>query len=358
MKSHFRPAIDALVGYIPGEQPRTNRLIKLNTNENPYPPSPRVAEALKTFPLEYLRRYPDPTADALRDDIAAHWGVRRENVICGNGSMDLLTMIFRAFADPRRPVAMLDPCYSLYPVLAAMQEAPVIRMPLDPVTFELKRPLAELAKGANLVVLTRPNAPTGTSVARGEVERFCAGFDGIVAIDEAYADFADDNCMEFAAKYDNVLVLRTFSKSYSLAGLRLGYAVGSSVLIDGLMKLKDSYNVDMLTQVIGRAAFNDTATLAVHTTAVRKTRSRLTTELEKLGYTVIPSQSNFIFASPADGDGERVFAELRRHAVIVRHFPGKVTGSFVRITVGTDAETDRLLEVLRENFAEARKHGN
>ena len=348
MKSHFRPAIDALAGYTPGEQPKMNRLVKLNTNENPYPPSPRIAEALGAFALEKLHRYPDPTADALRDDIAARCGVKRENVICGNGSDDLLTMIFRSFTDPKRPVAVLDPSYSLYPVLAAMQEAPVIRMPLDPETFELRRPLAELAKGANLVMLTRPNAPTGNSLPRAEVERFCAAFDGIVAIDEAYADFADDNCMEFAAKYDNVLVLRTFSKSYSLAGLRLGFAVGNAALIDGLMKLKDSYNVDMLTQVVGRAAFADTETLAAHTSAIRATKARLVTELEKLGFTIIPSQSNFLFASPADGDGERVFTELRRNAVIVRYFPGKVTGRFIRITVGTDAEIDRLLEVLRE----------
>jgi histidinol-phosphate aminotransferase len=347
MKSYFRTAIDALAGYTPGEQPKMNRLVKLNTNENPYPPSPGIAAALGAFSLENLHRYPDPTADALRDEIAARFGVKRENVICGNGSDDLLTMIFRAFADPELPVAVLEPSYSLYPVLAAMQEAPVIRMPLDPDTFELKRPLAELAKGANLVMLTRPNAPTGNSLPRDEVERFCAGFDGIVAIDEAYADFADDNCMEFAAKYDNVLVLRTFSKSYSLAGLRLGYAVGNAVLIDGLMKLKDSYNVDMLAQIVGRAAFADTETLAAHTSAIRATKERLITELKKLGFTIISSQSNFVFASPADGDGERVFTELRRNAVIVRYFPGKVTGRFIRITVGTDAEIDRLLEVLK-----------
>ena len=349
MKSHFRPAIDALAGYTPGEQPKMNRLVKLNTNENPYPPSPRIAEALKSFSPENLHRYPDPTADALRDDIAARFDVKRENVICGNGSDDLLTMIFRSFTDPKRPVAVLDPSYSLYPVLAAMQESPVIRMPLAPDTFELTRPLAELAKGANLAMLTRPNAPTGNSLPREEVERFCAGFDGIVAIDEAYADFADDNCMEFAKKYDNVLVLRTFSKSYSLAGQRLGYAVGDATLIDGLMKLKDSYNVDMLTQIVGRAAFADTETLAAHTSAIRATKARLAAELEKLGFRIIPSQSNFLFVSPPDGDGERVFAELRRNAVIVRYFKGPVTGRFIRITVGTDAEIDRLLEVLRED---------
>ena len=347
MKSHFRPAIDALAGYTPGEQPKMTNLVKLNTNENPYPPSTRIAEALAGFAMENLHRYPDPTADALRDEIAVRCGVKRENVICGNGSDDLLTMIFRSFTAPDRPVAVLDPSYSLYPVLAAMQEAPVIRMPLDPATFELAGDLADLARGANLAMLTRPNAPTGNSLDRNAVERFCAGFDGVVAIDEAYADFADDNCMEFAAKYDNVLVLRTFSKSYSLAGLRLGYAIGHAALIDGLMKLKDSYNVDMLTQVIGRAAFADTATLQKHTAAIRATKARLNSELAKLGFTLVPSQSNFVFAAPPDGDGRRAFAELRREAVIVRYFPGPVTGRFIRITVGTDAEIDRLLEVLR-----------
>ena len=347
MKSYFRPAIDALAGYTPGEQPKIDNLIKLNTNENPYPPSPQVAAAVAEFMSRNLRRYPDPAADRLRDAVAARYGIKRENVICGNGSDDLLTMIFRAFTAPDRPVAVLDPSYSLYPVLAAMQEAPVIRMPLDPATFELRGRLGELARGANLAMLTRPNAPTGNSLDRAAVEEFCAEFDGIVAIDEAYADFADDNCMEFAAKYDNVLVLRTFSKSYSLAGARLGYAVGHPVLIDGLMKLKDSYNVDMLTQIIGCAAFADEATLNAHVAAIRATRARLAAELKKLGFTVIPSQSNFLFASPPDGDGERAFGELRRAAVIVRYFPGKITGRFIRISVGTDAEIDRLLEVLR-----------
>ncbi|MBQ6352281.1 MAG: histidinol-phosphate transaminase [Lentisphaeria bacterium] len=347
MKSYFRPAIDALAGYTPGEQPKIENLVKLNTNENPYPPSPAVIAAVAGFAAEKLRRYPDPAADGLRDAVAARYGLKRENVICGNGSDDLLTMIFRAFTAPDRPVAVLDPSYSLYPVLAAMQEAPVIRMPLDPATFEPSGRLADLARGANLVMLTRPNAPTGNALGRAEVEAFCAGFDGIVAIDEAYADFADDNCMEFAAKFDNVLVLRTFSKSYSLAGVRLGYAVGHPVLIDGLMKLKDSYNVDMLTQAIGCAAFADEATLNAHVTAIRATRARLAKELGKLGFTVVPSQSNFLFAAPPDGDGARAFGELRRAAVIVRYFPGEVTGRFIRVSIGTDAEIDRLLEVLR-----------
>ena len=347
MKSYFRPAIDAIAGYTPGEQPKIDNLIKLNTNENPYPPSPAVAEALRKLNVERLRRYPDPTADALRDAIAAHWHVKRENVICGNGSDDLLTMIFRAFTSPEKPVAVLDPSYSLYPVLAAMQEAPVIRIPLERDTFELGVDLAQAAKGANLAVLTRPNAPTGNALPRATVENFCRAFDGVVVIDEAYADFAADDCMEFATKFDNVLVMRTFSKSYSLAGVRLGYLVGARELVDGLMKLKDSYNVDMLAQTVGLAAFEDQPTLRRHVAMIRDTRERLADELRKLGFAVVPSQSNFLFASPPDGDAARVFAELRKNAVIVRYFPGEVTGKHIRISVGTDEEIDRLLELVR-----------
>ena len=178
MKSYFRPAIDAIAGYTPGEQPKIDNLVKLNTNENPYPPSPAVAAALRSLDVERLRRYPDPTADALRDAVAKHWKVKRENVICGNGSDDLLTMIFRAFTSPERPVAVLDPSYSLYPVLAAMQEAPVIRIPLARGSFELEADLCQAARGANLAMLTRPNAPTGNAIPRESIEKFCRDFDG------------------------------------------------------------------------------------------------------------------------------------------------------------------------------------
>ncbi len=348
MKSYFRPAIAALAGYTPGEQPKISNLVKLNTNENPYPPSPRVYAALAEFSAGRLDRYPDPTADKLRDAIAERHGVERENVICGNGSDDLLTMLFRAFTAPDRPVAVLEPSYSLYPVLAAMQEAPVIRIPLDPDTFATPDDLVERAAGANLTILTRPNAPTGNSIPREQVAGFCRKFDGVAVIDEAYADFADDNCMDLAAACDNVLVMRTFSKSYSLAGLRIGYAVGHRDLIAGLMKLKDSYNVNMLTQVLALAAFHDRETLRANVAAIRSSRKRLADELERLGFRVIPSQGNFLFASPPDGDGKNAAEKLREAAVIVRYFPGPLTGKFLRITVGTDAEIDRLLEALRE----------
>ncbi len=352
MKSYFRPEIDAMSGYTPGEQPKVANLIKLNTNENPYPPSPRVREALQAADYARLRLYPDPAADALRDAVAAEFKVARENVIAGNGSDDILTMAFRAFTSPSKPVACPDPTYSLYPELAKMQGAPVIRIALDPVDFSLPADLLARAAKANLLVIARPNAPTGNSFDRKLMEKFCREFDGVVMFDEAYADFAEDDCMEFARRFDNVLVSRTFSKSYSLAGLRLGFAVGAAPLIAGLMKLKDSYNLDRLTQALGLAAFLDRPYLRDCCARVKATRKRLAEKLTGLGFEVVPSQTNFLFVAPPDGDGEGLFRKLREQAILVRYFPGPVTGRFVRITIGTPAETDRLLEVAGDLFGE------
>ncbi len=345
---YFRPEIAAMSGYVPGEQPKLDNLVKLNTNENPYPTSPRVAEVLRDFDWRRLRRYPDPLANDLRDRIAAHFAVKRENVIVGNGSDDLLTMLFRAFTSPELPLAMLDPSYSLYPELAAMQGARVIKLPLQGADFALPENLLELAAPANLLIITRPNAPTGTHFPLASVEKICRNFDGIVAIDEAYADFAPDNCVGLAATLPNVVVLRTFSKSYSLAGLRLGYAIADSGVISGLMKLKDSYNVDALAQAIGAAAFDDQENLRANCQAVISERERVREILLSRGFAVPGSGANFLFASPPDGDAKRRFESLRRQAVIVRYFPGEVTGKYLRITIGTPKENDRLLGALEE----------
>lgn len=349
-KSYFRPEIDAMAGYVPGEQPVMENLIKLNTNENPYPPSEKVAQALRGFSAETLRRYPDPMANRLRDAVAARFGAHRDNVIIGNGSDDLLTMIFRAFTSPKLPMAMLYPSYSLYAELAAMQGARVVQLPLEKRTFSLPCDLLERVKNCNLLMLTRPNAPTGTLFPRAAVEKICASFDGIVVIDEAYADFAPDNCMDLALKYANVIVMRTFSKSFSLAGVRLGYAVADETLIAGLMKLKDSYNVDRLAQLVGEAAFADVETLERHCRDVCEGRAFLSDGLKKLGFFVADSAANFLFAAPPDGDGKRCFEELRRRAVIVRYFPGEATGEYVRITVGTAGENRKLLDFLHEIY--------
>ena len=351
-KSYFRAEIDALEGYAPGEQPKFTNLVKLNTNENPWPPSPAVEKAWREMDWKRLNRYPDPCADKLRDAFASANGVKRENVIVGNGSDDLLTMIFRAFTSPELPVAIPEPTYSLYPVLAAMQGAKVIKIALDEEkNFDLPADFLAQAEGANLLIFPRPNAPTGNAFAKEDVRRLCREFNGIVVIDEAYGDFSADNCMEFASLFPNVLVMRTMSKSYGLAGLRLGYAVGAKELIDGLMKLKDSYNVDMISQVIAEAAFSDRAYFNARCEEIKAQRTLLASQLEKLNFKIIPSEANFLFVSPPDGDGERCFKLLRESAVVVRYFPKAAGGKYVRITIGTPDECARLMEILNGVYA-------
>ncbi|MBS1371247.1 MAG: histidinol-phosphate transaminase [Lentisphaeria bacterium] len=351
MRSFFRREIDAMEGYVPGEQPKMNNLCKLNTNENAFPPSPAVKAAIAALDWERLRRYPDPTADALRDKIAGIFGVERRNVIACNGSDDLLTMVFRCFTSPGLPVACLEPTYSLYPELAKMQGARVIPIPLAAESgFALPEDLLEQAAGANLLIITRPNAPTGNSFPLETMREVCRRFDGVVLFDEAYADFADDNCMELAKEFDNVIVSRTFSKSYALAGLRLGFAVGSAKLIEGLFKVKDSYNLDMLTQALGLAAFCDREYLKECCGRIKAIRADFSKRLEELGFKVVPSQTNFLFAAPPDGDGEHCFRALRDRAIIVRYFKGPVTGKYVRITIGTPEEMARVISAVREIY--------
>lgn len=343
-KSYFRPAIDAMTGYVPGEQPKISNLIKINTNENPYPPAPGVFDVIRGFPAEKLRLYPQPAADIVRETIASLHRVEPDMTITGNGSDDILNIAIRCFCGPGLPLACFEPSYSLYPVLARMQEAPVIRIPLA-AGFEMPSDAAAQAAPANLLIVARPNAPTGNAFPMAAVRRLIEDFDGVVLMDEAYADFADDNCMELVREYDNLIVSRTMSKSYSLAGIRFGYAVACRELISGMMKVKDSYNVDMLAQHIVRAALSDQAYLGKTRAAILATRARLERELSKLGFEYVPSQANFLFAAPPDSDGRRFFDVLRENAVIVRYFPGEATGRYVRISVGTDAEIDKVLEV-------------
>ena len=260
-------------------------------------------------------------------------------------------MCFRAFTSPEHPVAVFDPSYSLYPVLAAMQGAPVIKIALDMPNFTYPEDGALRAENANLLVITRPNAPTGTLCPKTLVKKFCREFDGIVLIDEAYGDFAADNCMDLVTEFDNVVVMRTFSKSCSMAGVRLGYAVSNPVIIEGLMKLKDSYNVDMLSQVIGKANYLDKAYRNDCIAAIRRDRDALREALLKLDFEIPESHANFLFAAPPDGDGEACFRYLRENAVLVRYFKGAVTGRYIRITIGTPEENRRVLELLTARYA-------
>ena len=349
-KSYFREEIAAMAGYTPGEQPKVSRLIKLNTNENPYPPSPKAMKVLREFDSTRLHRYPNANADEFCEAVANRFGVDRSMVIAGNGSDDILTICFRAFTSEKLSMACLEPTYSLYKELVKMQNAPMQTIKLNIEDFSLPEDFLEQAKGANLLIITRPNAPTGNSFPLDKVREICEKFDGVVLIDEAYADFTSDNCMELAATLPNVIVSRTMSKSYSLAGLRFAYAVGHPELIKGLYKLKDSYNVDMVAQKVALAAFMDKDYLEKNVKAIKETREKVATALAAMNFQVVPSESNFLFVSPPDEDGERYFTELRKENIICRYFPGEITGKYLRISIGTAEEMAEVLQVTEKIY--------
>ncbi len=341
--SYLRKAVERLAAYVPGEQPRIPNIVKLNTNENPYPPSPRVLEAIQAVTTDELRRYPDPNCTALCQKLAELHGVREHCVFVGNGSDEVLALCTRAFVEHGGTIGYFDTTYSLYPVLADIQESARLPVELGP-EFAWCMPANYRA---SLFFLANPNAPTGMRFPDEEVAEFCARFSGVVVIDEAYVDFADADCMALARTRENVLVARTLSKSYSLAGLRLGYAVGAPVLIDALYKIKDSYNVSAFSQRVGLAAVTDIETMRANTARVKATRERVRAALLTQGHRVWPSQANFLWMQPAGNEAKEVFEGLRRQGIVVRHFPGPKTGMCLRITVGTEIEMDRFLDGLR-----------
>ena len=347
----WRDNIGRMAGYTPGEQPKDRRYIKLNTNENPYPPSPKALAALAAVTGDRLRLYPDPTADSLRELAAERYGLPgRDWVLAGNGSDDLLTIAVRTFVEAGGALAHPEPSYSLYPVLAELQGARAVAVPLD-AEFALPADAAAQAAGCSLFFLARPNAPTGTLFPRAAVEALCRDFPGVVWIDEAYGDFAPDNCLDFPARFPNVVVSRTFSKSYSLAGLRLGLALANPALIGQMLKVKDSYNVNYLTQLVGEAALADRSYLRRRTEEVCCTRDRTAAALAALGCTVCPSATNFLFVKPARTTAAAVFAGLRDNGILVRYFPKGRTGDYLRISVGTNSEMDALITTMQELMA-------
>jgi histidinol-phosphate aminotransferase len=343
----LRKNIDAMAGYTPGEQPgQGDRVIKLNTNENPYPPSPRVLEALQHVTADRLRRYPDPMANRVRDLVAKACGVARENVLCGNGSDELLTLAVRAYVGERQRIAYATPTYSLYPVLAEIQGAKAVEIPtLDDFAAPVKKLLAAKAR---LMILCNPNAPTGVFTPIDVIGQIAERFDGVVIVDEAYADFSADNALRLAAGRPNVLVLRTLSKSYSLAGLRFGYAVGPVPLIRGLEKVKDSYNVDAVSIDLAAAALEDQAWMQINVEKVRAERTRLTSLLAARGFGVTPSEANFVLAAVPNGDGEAWYKGLKSRGILVRWWNLPRLGDKLRITVGTPEENDALLAAIDE----------
>lgn len=331
--------VEALEEYIPGEQPKSKSVVKLNTNENPYPPSPLCAEVLKNFDLDRLRRYCDPDCTELRKALAELNQTTIDRIFVGNGSDEILSIAARCFVENDEAIGSLDPSYSLYKTLAAIRDVP----------------WKGEADGTSLFLLTNPNAPTGEFQEPSRIAEFAKSYPGVVIVDEAYADFARANCMALAtdAANENLIVMRTFSKSYSLAGLRVGYCVGPTKLIRAMYKVKDSYNVDAIAQALAHAAAKDQAWMKGNAAKVIATRKSFSDELTARGWDVLPSESNFVFAKPPAAPGKTVaetarfiFEELRAKNVYVRYFPYPKTCERLRITIGTPEEMSVLLQSL------------
>ena len=340
---YLRPAVAAMHAYVPGEQPEGDRVLKLNTNENPYPPSPKVFDALGSLSADDLRRYPQPTARKLRAAIAALHQVDPAQVFVGNGSDEVLALMTRAFAPAGGRVGFLSPSYSLYPVLAEIAELQTVTWPLaEDFTWAVPASL-----DVDLFFLTQPNAPTSLALPLAEVRNAARACRGVFVVDEAYADFAEETAVALLAEFPNVMISRSFSKSYSLAGLRVGYALGPAPLIAALDTIKDSYNLDVLAQRMALAAVEDQAWMLQNVTAVRGTRAAVAQALTRRGFAVLPSQTNFVFARVSEGQSAAaIYAALRDRQVFVRYFPGPATGDWLRITIGTDAQMDRFLAEL------------
>lgn len=343
MRPLVRECVRKMSAYTPGEQPSDLRAVKLNTNENPYPPSPAVMRALREIGPDMLRRYPDPDCKRLRARIAVLHRCRPEQVFIGNGSDEILALCSRAFVEDGGRIAYFDPSYSLYPVLARIRNVKELALKLGP---DFVPPDTPRAAGAGLFFLTNPNAPTGILYPKARVAALCRRFKGVVVIDEAYVDFARENCMGLALKLKNAIVLRTLSKSYSLAGLRVGYAVGPRPLIAALNKIKDSYNVDRISQVLAEAAIGDQAWMRANARRIAATRGRLARSLAGLGFLVCPSQANFLFVKPSAMKAEEIYRQLRARDILVRYFARPLTRDFLRISIGTDEQAGRLVKAI------------
>jgi len=330
-------------GYVPGEQPRGGSVVKLNTNENPYPPAPGVIAAVAACASADLRLYPDPAATLLREAAARRYGFTPAHVLVGNGSDDLLTMVMRTMVGLDDVVAYPEPTYSLYDTLVTIQEGRSLTIPFPP-DFTLPPALADAE--AQVLMICNPNSPSGTFTPVAVIEELARERDGLVVVDEAYVDFAPASALPLIARYQNVLVLRTFSKSFSLAGMRIGLAFGAPALIAELAKVKDSYNVSRIAIAAGVAALEDYAWMERNVARIVTTRGRLSDGLRTRGYEVLPSAANFVLARRRDQDQAPVHAALRERGILVRHFATPRLADALRISVGTDAEIDQLLAAL------------
>lgn len=353
MSRYWSDIVHRLKPYVPGEQPALAHPVKLNTNENPYPPSPAVLAAIRAElgdSAEALRRYPDPVARKLRETVAAHHGLKADQVFAGNGSDEVLAMAFLALLKHEQPILFPDITYSFYPTYARLYDIDYRTVPLDD-SFAIRT--SDYAVPTNGgIVFPNPNAPTGLALPLANVERvLAANTESVVIVDEAYVDFGAQSAITLIDRYPNLLVVHTVSKSRSLAGMRVGFAFGNPALIDALVRVKDSFNsypLDRLAQAAATAAYEDDAWFRDTCAKVIASRERLSAELMALGFDVVPSSANFVFARHSGHDAATLAARLREREIFVRHFNMPRIDQHLRISVGTDAECDVLLAALRD----------
>ena len=356
MSRFWSAVVHGLTPYVPGEQPKLANLVKLNTNEHPYGPSPKALAAIRAATDDSLRLYPDPNADALKAALAQRHGLQPNQIFVGNGSDEVLAHAFMALLDQDRALWFPDISYSFYPVYCGLYGVQHRTVPLtDDYAIRVEDYLPRGDERAGAIIFPNPNAPTGRLLTLAEVERIVAGNpDAVVLVDEAYVDFGGESAITLVDRYPNLLVVHTFSKSRSLAGLRVGFAAGNAELIEGLERVKNSFNsypLDRLALAGAVASVEDEAHFQDSCQRVIASRESLVTQLVALGFEVLPSGANFIFARHPGRDGAELANQLRQRAIIVRHFKQARIDQFLRITIGTDAQCALLVEALREILA-------
>ena len=345
MSNYWSPLIRELKPYVPGEQPKEDGFIKLNTNENPYPPSPRVIDAIAKAADASLRRYPDPDCDALRQAIAEYYSVGRENVFVGNGSDEILALSFISFFKQPLPILFPDISYSFYDVYCGLFEIRNIRVPLTE-AFDISLPDYERPNGG--VIFPNPNAPTGKLLPLDRIKNFLErNGESVVIVDEAYIDFGGETAIQLIGEHPNLLVAQTFSKSRALAGLRIGAALGSFELIEGLQRAKNAFNsypLDRLAIAGAVEAVREDAYFRAICKKVMDTRERTVAALSKMGFSIVPSSANFIFVRPAGIEAGELYARLKDEKILVRYFDKPRINDYLRVTIGTDAEMQAFIE--------------
>jgi histidinol-phosphate aminotransferase len=347
MSRFWSPVVQTLSPYVPGEQPKLDTIIKLNTNENPYAPSPRVLEAIASVSAR-LRLYPDPRATDLRETIGAYYDVAPEQVFVGNGSDEVLAHTFQALLKHEAPLLFPDITYGFYPVYCRLYGVQYEEVPLD---AAMRAQIADYRRPCSAILLANPNAPTGIGLSRDAIERLAAEHpDQLVVIDEAYVDFGAESAVSLVARHDNLLIVQTLSKSRALAGLRVGFAIGQRPLIEALERVKDSFNsfpLDCLAIAGAVAAIKDDAWFQEMRQRIIANREALANGLSELGFEVLPSLANFVFARHPNHSGADLAAKLRERGVLVRHFQKQRIKDFLRITVGTEDQCGRLIALAR-----------